>query len=112
METAVNRKETFVNGAHITKPHEYDAETDEPTDMAQENKLSLPSWVLPVMITILIAFITNLGTSLYWAGQMASNQTHMVEQFNDLKTEVYRLRGDNQSLREEVIGLKALRQQR
>lgn len=101
----------FVNGAQAMPHNQFDVEDEEPKEMA-ENKLSLPSWVLPVMITILIAFITNLGTSLYWAGQMASNQAHMVEQFNDLKTEVYRLRGDNQSLREEVIGLKALRQQR
>ena len=112
METAAIHNKGLVNGAH-TMPHNlYDADEDEPKEMAQENKLSLPSWVLPVMITILIAFITNLGTSLYWAGQMASNQTHMVEQFNDLKAEVNRLRTDNQSLREEVIGLKAIRQQR
>lgn len=110
METAaITNNKGFVNGAPAM-PHKYDAEEEEPNEMA-ENKLNLPSWVLPVLITILIAFITNLGTSLYWAGQMASNQQHMVEQFSDLKTEVYRLRADNQSLREEVIGLKALRQQ-
>lgn len=111
METAViTTNKGFVNGAHPM--HIEHAEEDEPNEMAQDNKLTLPSWVMPLMVTIVIAFVGNLGASMYWAGQIATNQANTVEQIKDLKTEVYRLRADNQSLREEVIGLKAMRQQR
>lgn len=112
METAaITNQKGFVNGAH-PKPIDHDADDDEPKDMAQDNKLTLPSWVMPLMVTIVIAFVGNLGASMYWAGQIATNQANTVEQIKDLKTEVYRLRADNQSLREEVIGLKAMRQSR
>lgn len=70
-------------------------------------RVSLPVYVLPLLVTLLIAFLANLSYSLYWAGQMASNQANMAERLNELKTEVRELRVENQRLREQMTTLNA-----
>lgn len=73
-------------------------------------RVSLPVWVFPVLMALLLAFLTNLSYSLYWAGQMTSNQGHLVEAIQELKSEVRTLRQENQELRNQVVGLAAVRQ--
>lgn len=70
-------------------------------------RVSLPTYVLPLLVTLLLAFLANLSYSLYWAGQMASNQANMVDTLREVKTEVRELRVDNQRLREQVTALTA-----
>ncbi len=70
-------------------------------------RVALPVYVLPLLVTLLLAFLANLSYSLYWAGQIASNQANMVETLRELKTEVRELRTENQQLREQVAGLTA-----
>jgi hypothetical protein len=101
-------KSGFRNGL-AARPDATPAKKDE---MAEESRVTLPGWVLPMMVTILLAFFGNLGASLYWAGQVASNQAHMVESLVDLKSEVRQLRNENQGLREQLAGLAAAARQR
>lgn len=75
-------------------------------------RVSLPTYVLPLLVTLLLAFLANLSYSLYWAGQMASNQANMVDTLREVKTEVRELRIDNQRLREQVTALTAARPSR
>lgn len=75
-------------------------------------RVSLPTYVLPLLVTLLLAFLANLSYSLYWAGQMASNQANMVDTLREVKTEVRELRVDNQRLREQVTALTAARPSR
>lgn len=105
METAEIRP--YANG--LARPDVPEQESD---TMAEEPKVTLPGWVLPLLVTILLAFIGNLSASLYWAGQVASNQAHMVESLSDLKSEVRQLRNENQGLREQLAGLAAAARQR
>lgn len=99
METAA-----YTNG--LARP---DVPKTESEPMAEESssKVTMPNWMLPLLVTILLAFVGNLGASLYWAGQVASNQIHLVESVNDLKGEVRSLRTENQALREQLAGLAA-----
>jgi predicted membrane chloride channel (bestrophin family) len=75
-------------------------------------RVSLPTYVLPLLVTLLLAFLANLSYSLYWAGQMASNQANLVDTLREVKTEVRELRIDNQRLREQVTALTAARPSR
>lgn len=100
META--GIQPYTNG--LARPDVPEQESDK---MAEESKVTLPGWVMPLMVTLLLAFAGNLGASLYWAGQVASNQAHMVESVNELKNEVRSLRTENQALREQLAGLGA-----
>lgn len=75
-------------------------------------RVSLPVWVFPLLLSILIAFLTNLGYSLVWVGQIGSNQSNMVNALNEVKSEVRELRGENQKLREQVAALTAAGQPR
>lgn len=70
-------------------------------------RVSLPAWVFPLLLSILIVFVTNLGYSLVWAGRMGSDQANLVNALNEVKTEVRELRGENQKLREQVAALTA-----
>jgi uncharacterized protein HemX len=66
-------------------------------------RVSLPTYVLPLLVTLLLAFVANLGYSVYWAGQMSSNQQNMSEAIRELKGEVRELREQNQRLRETQL---------
>lgn len=91
----------YTNG--LAQPVEQEA-------MAEETRVSLPGWLLPMMVTLVLAFVGNLGYSMYWAGQVTSNQVHLAESLGELKTEVRQLRADNQALREQLAGVTATRQ--
>ena len=75
-------------------------------------RVSLPTYVLPLLVTLLLAFLANLSYSLYWAGQMAANQANMVEKLSELKSEVRELRTENQRLRDQVSSMAAPRIER
>jgi len=75
-------------------------------------RVSLPTYVLPLLVTLLLAFVANLGYSVYWAGQMSSNQQNMAEAIREMKTEVRELRDQNQRLREQLTVLSSTNRQR
>jgi predicted membrane chloride channel (bestrophin family) len=94
---------TLEKGSVLAKPKQNAMQkTDD-----QQPRVSLPAYVLPLLVTLLLAFLVNLSYSLYWAGQMASNQANMVDTLRELKVEVRELRGENQRLREQVTALTA-----
>lgn len=70
-------------------------------------KVELPSWVFPMLVTLLIAFLGNLGASAYWAGQLAADQRNTANELRELKSEVKQLQGINTELREKVAGVTA-----
>lgn len=78
-----------------------------PSRSDNQPRVSLPAWVFPLLLSILIVFVTNLGYSLIWVGQMGSNQNHLVEALKEVKQEVQQLRSENQQLRDQVISLAA-----
>lgn len=66
-------------------------------------RVSLPAYFLPVIVTLLLAFLGNMSFSIYWAGQVAANQAHMVDTLVELKAEVKQLREENQALQRQVV---------
>ncbi len=86
---------------------EYDPKAIMPSRTDTQPRVALPVYVLPLLVTLLLAFLANLSYSLYWAGQIASNQANMTETLKELKTEVRELRADNQQLRDQVVELTA-----
>jgi len=72
-----------------------------------EPKVALPTWVLPIILTLLMAFVAQLGTSVWWASQMATNQQHMLGQMTEMRDEMKAVRAENQKLSIEIAALKA-----
>ena len=71
-------------------------------------RVSLPTYVLPLLVTLLLAFLANLSYSLYWAGQMSANQANMVKELGELKLELRENRAENQRLRDQITALSSV----
>lgn len=72
-----------------------------------EPKVALPTWVLPIILTLLLTIVGNIVTSVWWASQMTVNQQHMIDRVAELRADVQRLSTENQRLREDVAAIKA-----
>lgn len=70
-------------------------------------RVMLPVWVLPLLVTLLLAFLTNLSYSFYWAGQMASKQEAAEQRQIKMQADIERLTITNQDLRERLAAIAA-----
>lgn len=55
-----------------------------------------PGWLAWVLASLAVGLAANVGTSFYWAGQIAANQRHTEQQLLDLKADFYRQMSDVQ----------------
>lgn len=78
-----------------------------PSRSDNQPRVILPAWVLPLLVTLLLAFLTNLSYSFYWAGQMASKQEAAEQRQIKMQADIERLTLVNQDLRERLAAIAA-----
>lgn len=86
-----------------------DKEKDVPT---ASSKVTVPSWLVTVIVTGALAFLANFGTSVYWAGQMAAKQEAAEQRQIKMQADIERLTVANQDLRERLAAIAAAQRPR
>ncbi len=69
------------------------------------SKVSVPSWVVTILVTTLLVFLANFGASFYWAGQMVARQELAERQLSEMKQQLQRLNDLNQEMRERLAAM-------